>query len=95
MGTFQYLNDLYAIGERAGQAVADGVAAFGLAGLFNLWKAPKIMVRANIKYTSALRLLSSKLRIVQEAQSNQTFMTVMLLGLFEVKSLESHLRDPS
>jgi hypothetical protein len=86
-GTFQYLNDLYA-GGKVGQEVADGVASLGMAGLSNIWKAPSIMVRANMNYTSALRLLKLKLRNVEEAKADQTFMAVMLLGLFEVRPLE-------
>jgi hypothetical protein len=91
-GSFQYLADIYS-GEKVGQEVADGVASLGMAGLSNFWRSPNIMVNANIKYTSALRLLSSKMRDMNEAKADQTFIAVMLLGLFEVRAFDFFKRS--
>jgi len=83
-GSFQYLADIYSA-EKVGQEVADGVASLGMAGLSNFWRSSNIMVNAKMKYTSALSLLSSKMRDMNEAKADQTFIAVMLLGLFEVR----------
>ena len=82
-GNFQYLSDLYAC-EEIGESLAETVACLGLVGLASFWKASNIMRSARAKYNSALRLISSKLRTVEEAKSDQTLVAVMLLGLYEV-----------
>lgn len=92
-GSFQYLADVYSC-EKVGQEVSDGVASLGMAGLSSFWRSPNIMVNANIKYTSALRLLSSKMRDMNEAKADQTFIAVMLLGLFEVRASDLSKESP-
>ncbi|RDL31113.1 uncharacterized protein BP5553_09902 [Venustampulla echinocandica] len=87
-GSFQYLQDMYHQ-EKIGQAVADLVVSVGIAGLSNFWKAPQFMATAKMKYTSALRLLSSHLRNVNEAKADQTFAAVMLLVLYETNGCHS------
>jgi hypothetical protein len=82
-GSFQYLSDVYA-SEEIGESLAETVACLGLVGLSNFWKAPSIMRSAQAKYSSALRLVNSRLENVEEAKSNQTLVAVMLLGLYEV-----------
>jgi hypothetical protein len=82
-GNFQYLQNIYAT-ETIGDALAESVASLGMVGLSNFWKASSIMVNANIKYNSALKLVSSRLRNFEEGKSDQTLVSVMLLGLFEV-----------
>lgn len=82
-GNFQYLSDLYAC-EDIGQPLAETVACLGLVGLSNFWKASNILRTAQAKYHSALKLVSSRLGNVEEAKSNQTLVSVMLLGLYEV-----------
>jgi hypothetical protein len=82
-GNFQYLSDIYS-SEEIGEPLAQTVACLGLVGLANFWKASTIMRSAQGKYNSALTLVSSKLRNVEEAKSDQTLVAVMLLGLYEV-----------
>ena len=93
-GNFQYLSDLYAC-EEIGNPLAETVACLGLVGLANFWKASNIMGSAQTKYNSALRLVSSRLRNVEEAKSDQTLVAVMLLGLYEVLTLSSVLDNVS
>jgi len=82
-GYFQYLSDIYAT-ESIGSAMVESVTSLGMAGLSNFWHSPNIMAQATAKYNSALRLVSSRLRNVEEAKSDQTLIAVMLLGLYEV-----------
>ena len=82
-GTYQYLSDIYG-SEEVGRALADSVASLGMVGLSNFWGASNIMRNANVKYNSALRLVSDRLRSVEEAKADQTIIAVMLLGLYEV-----------
>lgn len=85
-GNFQYLTEVYGRQE-VGECLSDSVVALGMVGLSNFWKASSIMSTATAKYNSALRLVSSRLRDVDEAKSDQTLITVMLLGLYEVSLL--------
>jgi hypothetical protein len=85
-GTFQYLYDLYG-SEEIGGAVADSVTSLGMAGLANFWKSPNIMISARKKYSSAMSTVSSKLRDIDEAKSDQVLIAIMLLGLYEVSSM--------
>ena len=82
-GNFQYLSDLYAR-EEIGESLSEAIACLGLVGLSNFWKASSIMRSAQSKYNSALRLVSSRLRNLEEAKTDQTLVAVMLLGLYEV-----------
>jgi hypothetical protein len=84
-GNFQYLSDVYG-GEEVGIGLSDSVAALGMAGMAHFWKSPNIMANAHMKYNSALRQISTQLRHVEEAKSDQTLIAVMLLGLYEVRS---------
>lgn len=83
-GIFQYAFDLYNKGSMTDGALADSVASLGMAGLSHFWKAPTIMASARVKYNSALRQLSTRLRDIEEAKSDSTLASVMLLGLYEV-----------
>lgn len=87
-GAFQYLYELYG-SEEIGSAVADSVASLGMVGLANFWKAPSIMIGARKKYTSAMSTVSSKLRDIEEAKTDQTLIAIMLLGLYEVNTCNS------
>ena len=82
-GNFHYLSEIYG-SEEVGKALADSVASLGMVGLANFWGASNIMRNANMKYNSALRLVSERLRNVEEAKADQTMIAVMLLGLYEV-----------
>lgn len=83
-GNFQYLSHIYA-NEDIRPALGDCIAALGMAGLANFWKAGNIMARAHTKYTSAVRLVGSMLQDIDTAKSDQTLVAVMLLGLYEVR----------
>ena len=85
-GNYQYLSDLYAC-ETIGEPLVETVTCLGLVGLSNFWKASNILRTAQAKYNSALKLVSARLRNLEEAKSNQTLVAVMLLGLYEVLSL--------
>jgi hypothetical protein len=91
-GSFQYLSDIYS-SEEVRPALGDCVAALGMVGLSNFWKATNIMVKATLKYNSALRLISTQLRDPKQAKSDQTLVAVMLLGLYEVMSYFKPLID--
>jgi hypothetical protein len=82
---FQYLLDVYGK-EKIGTALSESVVSLGMVGLSHFWGASSIMAHANAKYNSALRLVSSRLRNIEEAKSDQTLIAVMLLGLYEVFS---------
>jgi len=82
-GNYQYLSTIYAHGP-IGQPLRRCVAAVGLAGLANFWKAPNIMVKAHSAYQSVLRLINAGLGDLEEAKSDQTLVSIILLGLYEV-----------
>ncbi|QSZ32375.1 hypothetical protein DSL72_001949 [Monilinia vaccinii-corymbosi] len=83
-GSFQYLHDIYS-NELIGPALADSIESLGMVGLANFWKSPDFHLHAHKKYTSALRLVSSRLRN-EEARADQTLVAVMLLGLYETNT---------
>jgi hypothetical protein len=94
-GNFDYLADIYGT-EEIGSGLADSVAALGMVGLANFWKAPNIMSNAIFKYNSAMHTTSSQLRDVQQFKSDQTLISILLMGLYEVLStfcLELHQID--
>lgn len=82
-GNFQYLSSIYAT-EEFRPALTDCIAALGMAGLANFWKASNIMSKAHTKYNSAIRSVSTMLADLETAKSDQTLVAVMLLGLYEV-----------
>ena len=85
-GNLDYLSELYG-SEEIGSGLADSVAALGMVGLANFWKAPSIMSNAAFKYNSAMRTISSQLRDVEEAKSDQNMVSILLMGLYEVFSI--------
>lgn len=82
-GNFQYLSEIYGC-EEIGGALADSVASLGLVGLAHFWGASNILANATTKYNSALKTISSQLRTIEGAKSDQTIIAIMLLGLYEV-----------
>jgi hypothetical protein len=83
-GQYDYLSDIYG-SEEVGSGLADTVTSLGMVGLANFWRAPNIMATAHAKYHSALRTVSAQLRDVDQAKSDQTLISIMLLGLYEVQ----------
>jgi hypothetical protein len=82
-GEFQFLPELYG-NQEVGTALSQSIASLGMAGLAHFWGASSIMSQAQAKYNAALRLVSSLLRNIEGAKSDQTLMAVILLGLYEV-----------
>lgn len=84
-GNYQYLSAIYA-NQPVGIPLRQAIAAVGLAGLANFWKAPSIMAQANNAYCTTLRLINTGLGNIEEAKSDQTVVAILLLGLYEVRS---------
>lgn len=82
-GDFQYLPELYA-NEEVETALTQSIVSLGTAGLAHFWGAPNMLSQAHARYNSALRLVSSLLRNMEDAKADQTLIAVMLLGLYEV-----------
>ena len=79
----QYLLNIYS-SEEIGPALSESVVSLGMAGLSHFWRASSLMGQANAKYNSALQIVSSRLRNLEEAKTDQTLASVLLLGLYEV-----------
>lgn len=74
-------------------ALPNIIEAIGLAGVSNVKQAPQLMAAAGMKYTRALRAITASIQDPKEASTDQTLITIMLLGLFEVLyTLEMVLR---
>ncbi|KAK0127531.1 hypothetical protein ONS96_007065 [Cadophora gregata f. sp. sojae] len=84
-GNFQYLLEIYEQ-EDVKDGLADSISALGLAGLAHFWGAPSILAFASAKYNSALLTISSQLRTIEGARSDQTMAAIMLLGLYETNT---------
>ena len=65
-------------------ALPNIIEAIGLAGVSNVKQAPQLMAAAGVKYAKALRAITASIQDSKEASTDQTLITVMLLGLFEV-----------
>ena len=65
-------------------ALPNIIEAIGLAGVSNVKQAPQLMAAAGVKYARALRAVTASIQDSKEASKDQTLITVMLLGLFEV-----------
>lgn len=85
-GSFEFLPNVYFTAD-IGSALSDSLTAIGLVGLAHFYKASNLMLHATLKYSSAMRTLSSHLRSIEDAKSDQTFIAIMLLGYYEVNLL--------
>ena len=65
------------------------ITSIGLAGLSNMYSSQDTMIKARQKHTAVLRSLNSSLQDTQTATTDVTFVTVLLLGLFEVSYYHS------
>lgn len=81
---YDYLSDIYG-SEEVGAGLAEAIASLGMVGLANFWCTPNIMSNANAKYHSALRTVSEQPMDVDQAKSDQTLISIMLLGLYGVR----------
>ena len=74
-------------------ALPNIIEAIGLAGVSNIRQAPQLMAAASIKYARALRAITASIQDSKEASTDQTLITVMLLGLFEVSYTSTWFLD--
>ena len=89
IGYAKFLPKIYNFDSAYG-SLAGVVTSIGLAGLSNLKASPETMIMARKKHTAVLRSLNSSLQDPGTAATDATFLTVLLLGLFEVQSLHLH-----
>ncbi|PMD37099.1 hypothetical protein L207DRAFT_569178 [Hyaloscypha variabilis F] len=82
-GSFQFLPDIL-LDNEINEVLSDSLTAVGLVGLAHFYHDPSLMFTAVYKYNSAMRKLSLQLRDIGKAKSDQYFMAIMLLGLYEV-----------
>lgn len=83
IGYARYLPKIYNL-DSAYANLPGIITSIGLAGLSNLKSCPETMIVARKKHTAVLRSLNSSLQDPKTATTDATFLTVLLLGLFEV-----------
>ncbi|MCJ1279212.1 hypothetical protein MMC21_007036 [Puttea exsequens] len=83
-----YLPAMYQ-SESAFNALPGIIAAIGIAGISNMQMDSTTMLWARQKHQQVLRCLNTALLEPKTAQADSTFMTVMLLGLFETVTCSS------
>jgi hypothetical protein len=81
-GSFEFLPNVFRTNE-INEALSDSLTAVGLVGLAHFYRDPSMMLTAVYKYNSAMRALSLQLRNTEDAKSDQMFIAIMLLGLYE------------
>lgn len=85
-GFFDYLPDIINSQGTVGSALMDAVISLGLAGISHTkGNNSSVIIAAKEKYNRAVSATNSAL-CTEEAKADQTLITVMLLGLFEVSS---------
>ncbi|MCJ1467285.1 hypothetical protein MMC07_005909 [Pseudocyphellaria aurata] len=60
------------------------VKSIGMAAMANKFKSPEILFAARERQTSVLRAINLRLQDREEARTNSTMMTILLLGTFEI-----------
>lgn len=65
-------------------ALSDCVAAVGFVAFARFRKVSNLMVKVYSKYYSSLRLVNHRLGDIEEAKSDQTLVSIILLGLYVV-----------
>lgn len=88
---YEYLPALYAAEYSLG--LSSAIEAIGLAGLASYRNAPALMSSACACYGVALKSIGSALRDPALATTDETLLTVYLLGIYEVHFL--HMRKAS
>jgi hypothetical protein len=83
-----YLPEIYGK-EQIDGALTNTVTALGLVGLGNTRKSSNTLIAAHTAYVKALSDINAKLRNAQAAKSDQVLVTVMLLGMYEVRHLST------
>ena len=93
-GYFDYLPSIIGNNVAVGSALIDAVISLGMVGLSNAKHASEIMIPAKERYSLALQATNSSLRDEEHAKADQTLITVMLLGLYEVSSATKQCSRP-
>ena len=83
-GYFNYLSSIFSSNNEVGSSLVDAVVSLGMVGLSNTKHASQIMIPAKERYNLALQATNSALGHEEDAKADQTLITVMLLGLYEV-----------
>ncbi|KAN0115545.1 hypothetical protein V8E51_005089 [Hyaloscypha variabilis] len=89
-GSFQFLPDIL-LDNEINEVLSDSLTAVGLVGLAHFYHDPSLMFTAVYKYNSAMRKLSLQLRDIGKAKSDQYFMAIMLLGLYELNTCHNQM----
>lgn len=66
--------------------LVDVIKSIGMAAIANKLKSPEIMFAASEKQTSVLRAINLSLQNREEARTDSTMLTILLLGTFEVNA---------
>jgi hypothetical protein len=86
-GFFDYIPDFINCQGAVGSALADVVISLGMVGIANTKSNnSSVMHAAKVRYNRAVSATNSAL-CTQDAKADQTLITVMLLGLFEVSAM--------
>lgn len=72
--------------DRSDGVLRSIIEAVGLAALANIYHVPRIATISKEKYCRALQIMRSTLQDPVAAREDTIFMTVILLGLYEVRS---------
>lgn len=75
-----------------GSPLAEIIMCIGMAAMAHKFKCPEMMFVARRRQTSVLRAVNVALRYREEAKTDSTLMTVLLLGTFEVNSVRCHAK---
>ena len=79
---YEFLPGLYDADQ--GSALSHIIKAIGLAGLSNYRRAPMLMSSACVQYNKALHLVGIALRDPVLAKTDEVFLVVHLMGVYEV-----------
>jgi hypothetical protein len=88
-GGIDYVLPVYQQDLVSGGPVPEIIKAVGLAALGNLKGMPELLTSARAKQVAVLRQLNEQLQNRNTALSDSSTMTCILLGTFEVSSLQS------
>lgn len=85
-GYNDYLPSVYAMSS-PDSAVSKMITALGMAGIANAQGAPEAQAVSIYQYTSALRNVNDALQDTSKAMADETLISIVLLGLYEVCSI--------
>ena len=82
-GHFEFLPGIFAKND-PDSPVVEIMTSLGMSGLSNVQRAPEAKAISTQKYAAALRGVNTLLRDPERATEDETLITVLLLGLYEV-----------